>query len=149
MNNFEYALRKSFDDMRNVIERILDQILYEEKERQELFISIGTCLHWILDYAERVEIGNDEKSLVSAFRYANNCLKHSYEVRELSEDEGGFEFPFEFPLEIPEREIVWAIAIDYNDKYANQIKNYEKLLDGKNVISTCEQVIGILLKYVM
>ena len=87
----------------------------------------------------------EEKGLLSAFRYVNNSLKHSKEVVEITEQQGGVSFPISFPLTIPRREVVWSV-VDNGDK-ENQKKNYKKYLAGKNVIETCENIIKILEKY--
>ena len=41
-------------------------------------------MHSILDYAERVKVDEEEKRLLSAFRYINNSLKHSEKVVEIT-----------------------------------------------------------------
>ena len=87
----------------------------------------------------------EEKGLLSAFRYVNNSLKHSKEVVEITEQQGGVSFPISFLLTIPRREVVWSV-VDNGDK-ENQKKNYKKYLAGKNVIETCENIIKILEKY--
>lgn len=51
---------------------------------------VGTCLHWILDYAERIDIVEQDKGIVSALRYVNNSLIHSTEVQEIAEEIDGF-----------------------------------------------------------
>ena len=106
---------------------------------------MGNCLHRILDYAERVEVEEEEKGLLSAFRYVNNSLKHSEKVVEITEQQGGSSFPISIPLTILRREVVWCV-IDNGDK-ENQKKNYKKYLAGKSVIETCESIIKILDKY--
>lgn len=146
MNNFLYAMTESFNKMQEEVHKILNISEYTEKEKNQLFLVVGSCLHCILDYAERIDIKEeDKKSLLSAFRYANNSLKHCVEVREISEQVGGFEFPIEFPFESPEREIVWSI-IDNGDK-ENQKRNYKKFLEGKDVVKACKEMINILEKY--
>ena len=84
---------------------------------------------------------------MSAFKYANNSLKHSIEVNKITEEVGGFEFPIEFPFESPVREVIWSIVDDGDKKWKNQRKNYKKFLEGKNINETCKNVIEILEKY--
>lgn len=138
MNSFLYAMNKSFNNMQEEIHKILNISEYTEKERNQLFLVVGSCLHCILDYAERI-------SLLSAFRYANNSLKHCVEVKSITKHQGGLTFPTHFPLVIPKRDIVWSI-IDNGDK-ENQKRNYKKFLAGRNVIETCQKVIEILEKH--
>lgn len=144
MNNFIYAMNKSFEKMKQVVNTILSKSKYDEEERQELFFYIGTCIHWILDYAERIEINESDKQYISAFRYINNSLKHAFEVKEISSHRGGITFPIEFPLEIPEKQIVWFVADNGKESQRN---NYKEILSGKNVVATCEQAIEILMGY--
>ena len=145
MNNFLYAMKESFGRMQKEIHIVLKKSTVTDKDKNELFLCVGNCLHSILDYAERVEVEEEEKGLLSAFRYVNNSLKHSKEVVEITEQQGGVSFPISFPLTIPRREVVWSV-VDNGDK-ENQKKNYKKYLARKNVIETCENIIKILEKY--
>lgn len=145
MNSFLYAMIESFNKMQEEIHKILNISEYTEKERNQLFLVVGSCLHCILDYAERIDIKEEDKSLLSAFRYANNSLKHCVEVKSITKHQGGFTFPIHFSLVIPVREIVWSI-IDNGDK-ENQKRNYKRFLEGKDVVKTCKEMINILEKY--
>ena len=147
MNNFLYSMKFSFEKMSSEIHRILNMTVYDDEEKREIFFAVGTCLHWILDYAERVNVRNQENEIISAFRYANNSLKHSIEVKRITEEVGGFEFPIEFPFESPEREVVWSIVDDGDKRWENQRKKYKKFLERKNVNETCRNIIEILEKY--
>lgn len=147
MNNFLYAMIESFEKMQEETHRVLEKSKYTEKEKNELFFVVGTCLHSILDYADRVRINKEDEKLISAFRYANNCLKHCIKVKDITRQQGGMTFPIHFPLVIPKKEVVWSIVSNKNTKYQNQRDNYEKLLSGKNVIKTCKSAIEILEKY--
>ena len=67
MNNFLYAMTESFKSMQEEIQEIEWRELSEEIHRalgtsnftevvnKKLFLSVGTCLHSILDYADRVK----------------------------------------------------------------------------------------------
>lgn len=143
MNNFVYAMDKSFQDMKYAVNAILNKSIYEEEERQELFFYIGTCIHWILDYAERLDINEDDIKFISAFRYVNNSLKHCFEIKEISSQRGGITFPIAFPLAISHKQIVWSIVDNGKESQRN---NYKEILSGKDVIVTCEKVIEVLMK---
>ena len=47
----------------------------------DAFYIIGTSIHWAIDCYERIEkaeiLNEEDKSRVSALRFANNCLKHN------------------------------------------------------------------------
>ncbi len=147
MNNFLYAMTESFKSMQEEIHRVLNLSNYTEEENNKLFLTVGTCLHSILDYADRVKIKKEDKKLLSAFRYANNSLKHCIEVKDITKQNGGFSFPIQFPLVIPKKEVVWSIVDNGGEDKKNQRNNYKKLLEGKEIIETCRNVIEILENY--
>lgn len=93
MNNFLYSMKFSLEKMSSEIHRILNMIVYDDEEKREIFFVVGICLHWILDYAARIDVKEQNKEIISAFKYANNSLKHSIEVKKITEEVGGFEFP--------------------------------------------------------
>ena len=145
MNNLKYAMEKSYAYMVEEINDILSTTIYSDAEKQRLFYACGTCLHWILDYAERVEVSEEDKKFISAFRFANNALKHDKTLIEITEQTGGFSFPFSFPMEIPVKKVCWK-DIEDNGKFESQHKNYINYLCGKSVIHTCRYIIDILLR---
>ena len=147
MNNFLYAMTESFDQMEKKVYRILNMSQYSEKESNELFLAVSSCLHSILDYAERIELDEKDKSLISAFRYANNSLKHCIEVKTIAAPRGGLVFPMHFPSVIPERKIIWSIVGDEDPKYENQRIRYKEFLSEKDVVETCKYAKDILEKY--
>ncbi len=147
MNNFLYAMTESFDQMDKKVHRILNISQYTEKESNELFLAVSSCLHSILDYAERIELEEKDISLVSAFRYANNSLKHCMEVKTIATPRGGLVFPMLFPSAIPKKKIVWSIVGNEDPKYENQRIRYKEFLSGKDVVETCKYAIDILEKY--
>ncbi len=147
MNNFLYAMIESFEKMKVEIHKVFNASNYAEKERNEIFFAVSICLHSILDYADRVKIKRKDIKLISAFKYANNSLKHCVEVRDLTKQRGGFSFPMHFELNIPKKEIVWSIVDNGGKDRKNQRNYYKVFLEGKDVIETCENVIEILKKY--
>lgn len=147
MNNFLYSMIESFEKMQVEIHRVLNTSNYTEKERNKLFFMVGSCLHSILDYADRVKIKKEDEKLISAFRYANNSLKHCIEVKDITKQSGGFSFPIHFSLVILKKEIVWSIVDNGGEDRKNQRNNYKKFLERKDVVETCENVIEILEKY--
>lgn len=147
MNNFLYAMTESFSHMEKEINRILNISQYTEKESNELFMAVSSCLHYIMDYAERIKLNKKDESLMSAFRYANNSLKHCIEVKSIAVTKGGVVFPVHFSLVIPKKKVVWSIINDENPKFKNQRINYKEFLEGKDVIETCKNAICMLEKY--
>lgn len=147
MNNFLYAMTESFHQMEKEIHRVLNMSQYTEKESNELFLAVSSCLHYIMDYAERIKLNEKDKSLISAFRYANNSLKHCIEVKTIAVPREGLVFPIHFPLVMPKKRIVWSIVNNEDTKFENQRIRYKEFLEGKDVIETCKNVIDMLEKY--
>lgn len=147
MDNLKYAMEKSYDYMTEEINSILSSTSYSVEEKHRLFYACGSCLHAILDLAERIDILDNDKKYISAFRFANNALKHDKNLFELTKQTGGMSFPITFPVAIPKKEIKWK-KLDNNGKYEGQYNNYVEYLQDKSVIETCERVIGILLNYI-
>lgn len=146
LNYFKYSMEKAFEYMEKEIDNILNISEYSNDERSRLFYACGTCLHWILDVAERVDFSNEDRKYISAFRFANNTLKHDKELFEITTHTGGLTFPIVFPLVIEKREIRWK-KLDDNIEYVNQYRNYEEYLRSKPVRDTCERAIKIVNKY--
>lgn len=147
MINLRFSMEKAYRYMEQEIADVLKSSVYSDEEKQRLFYACGTCLHWILDYAERVDVSEEDKGLVSAFRFANNSLKHNKTLIEITQQTGGLRFPIRFPVRFPARMICWKHIECDNEKNKNQHKNYLNYLYGKSVVETCKQVIDILLKY--
>lgn len=147
MDNFVFAIEKSYDYMLEEINEILDSTAYSNIERKRLFYACGSCLHWILDFAERIDISEKDREYISAFRFANNALKHDRDLFNFTEKTGGMSFPIVFPLVIPKKEIRWK-KLDNNGKFESQYNNYIKYLEKQPVIETYKKVIDVLLKYI-
>ncbi len=124
-------MTESFKSMQEEIHRALGTSNFTEEENNKLFLTVGTCLHSILDYVDRVKIKKKDEKIVSAFRYANNSLKHCVEVKDITKQNGGFSFPIYFHLIIPERKVVWSILDNGGEDRKNQRNNYKKLLEVK------------------
>lgn len=139
-------MTESFKNMQEEVHRILDISNFTEEEKNKLFLTVGVCLHSILDYADRVKVKKADEKLVSAFKYANNSLKHCIEVKDITKQSGGFSFPIHFTLVIPEKKVVWSIVDNGGKERENQRNNYKKMLEGKDIIETCKNIIEILEK---
>lgn len=103
-------------------------------------MNITECLtltvHLMMDYMERYF---KEDDIVRAFKYVNNSLKHKGGVIIHSELCGGFTFQIEFPMESEDFKIVWKHQTSVR-KYKEQIKAYNELLAGKEIIETMEPI---------
>lgn len=147
MDNYIFAMEKSYDFMVKEINEILNNTIYSVNEKKRLFYACGSCLHWILDFAERIDISEKDREYISAFRFANNALKHDKDLFNFTEETGGVSFPIIFPLVIPKKEIRWK-KLENNGKFESQYNNYVKNLEKQPVIETYKKIIDILLGYI-
>lgn len=147
MDNYIFAMEKSYDFMVKEINEILNNTIYSVNEKKRLFYACGSCLHWILDFAERIDISEKDREYISAFRFANNALKHDKDLFNFTEETGGISFSIVFPLVIPKKEIRWK-KLENNGKFESQYNNYVKYLEKQPVIETYKKIIDILLWYI-
>lgn len=61
LNYFKYSMEKAFEYMEKEIDIILNISEYSNDERSRLFYACGTCLHWVLDVAERIVFSNEDR----------------------------------------------------------------------------------------
>ncbi|MGG3943360.1 hypothetical protein ABEV54_18195 [Peribacillus psychrosaccharolyticus] len=132
----------------------LDKSLEDRIKDDEIYASIGEVLLWLCttdlwlegnkkDY--KTNRSKEKGSLISGLKHAYNCMKHNMTFFQIHESKGGLEFPLEFPLEILEIELIWTNSGWIQDaRYANQIKNYEEYLEGKNIKETIEDAMYFL-----
>ena len=138
---FTLALQKSFDELITIIEKATSDLNNNEL-KTEVNYRLGTYLHWMMDFWERIEgdsihsITQEHKSLCSAFRYANNELKHGKNLVTLYQRTGGFSFPIRFPLTIERIEFKWAVLELSKKSYESQFLNYQTLLEEKPLLDT-------------
>lgn len=151
---FGYALRKSYDEFCSVVDCSKND-LNNDEIKKDVNYRLGTCLHWMMDLWERVasdeetQILQEHKALFSAFRYANNELKHGKTLVTLYQRTGGVSFPISFPLEIPPIAFRWA-EIDLSlPKYESQFKHYQDLLEGKDIVETVQDALHLIDNYVI
>ncbi len=137
---FERALRSSYREFVSAYELVIEDHNNTEL-RKDLDFKLGSVLHWIINYWERIErtYGNlpaDTVAYLNAFKYANNQLKHNVALTELHQISGGFSFPISFPLTILPITYIWAIDSTSRDSFRNQAANYKKYLEHKDVMET-------------
>ncbi|TYC87113.1 hypothetical protein FXB42_05480 [Acetobacterium wieringae] len=149
---FEYALRKSYEEMIAVI-RIAEEDLNNEELKKEVNFRVVNFLHCLFDYYERLEkneeilIDCNDKQFFSGLRYANNKLKHDPSVLKVYQRTGGFSFPIEFPLIIEKITFNWdAITEDENPRNQKQYQNYIAHIQGKEIIRVSKDALERLKK---
>ena len=145
MNNFMYAMEHSYSAMKTEVDRILQKSDYTTEDENGIFYAVGTCLHAMPDYAERIQCNDLDKDRLDAFKYANNGVKHGIELETVTKSAGGMTFPIHFPLDIPVRRIIWKVKWDARSK--RQQEMYLQYLDGEDVVSTCGEFIERLKQY--
>lgn len=147
--------QRGIDDSLMEFQRVLQLAknnLNDPDLQEELNIRLGTLLHWMMVYWERVkqsfsDISQETETLFSAFGYANNQMKHEVTLTKFVYRSGGFSFPISFPLTIPEIRFSWHLDSNHSAKFENQYTNFKKYLDNKEVMETVSSAIGILKEY--
>ena len=149
---FDYSLNKSFEELCIAIrassknKKIVDL-------QNEAHFRLGTCVHWLINIWERIEkdtsikIDDKHKPLFSAFRYANNKLKHNETLMTLQSLSGGISFPISFPLKIRTITYRWVKMESDEKGHENQLKNYQKRLQDVEVINSILKAKEIAINY--
>jgi len=151
---FTFALQNSFEELKVSI-TCAERDLHNDELKKEVNYRLGTYLHWMMNLWERIEkneviqIAQEHKSLISAFRYANNELKHGKSLVTLYQRTGGFSFPISFPLVIEAIAFKWAKLEMSNKGHESQFTNYQLYLEGKQIIDTIIDAKEIVEKYNM
>lgn len=126
---------------------------------------LAKCFFWVMttnewhlehDRSYRQKRSRDKKGqILFGLLHAYNSMKHNMDFIKIHEGEGGFEFPFEIPeegFEILPITVHWINAEKVNEGYENQVDNYKKYVEGKEVLETFEQSLcflnGIKIKYI-
>ncbi len=142
---FEYAIQTSFLEMEDVIAKAKNN-LNSDILKKEVNYRVGTFIHWVLDYFERIEksehivLDEQTKSFFSGLRYANNKLKHDIEFIKCYERTGGFSFPITFPLIIESVEFKF-VDFPRDNLYRNQNNNYQKHFANKEILLLAKEVL--------
>lgn len=144
---FEYALKKSYEEMKSVLS-VASNDLNNEELKKEVNYRVGSFLHWIMDCNERLEktnIRQEDKSFFSGLRYANNKLKHDPNTIQVYHRTGGVFFPLAFPKFIPQIEFKWyAFQSELNVKYKNQFKNYKLYISNNPILEIANKSLSII-----
>jgi hypothetical protein len=150
---FAFAMQKSFEELSATIANATND-LNDANLKEEVNLRLGTYIHWMMDYWERIEksdkvkITEDHKSLFSAFRYANNELKHGKNLVTLYQRTGGLSFPFSFPISFERIEFKWATLELSKKARLSQFANYQSYLDGKPLLDTIIEAKDIIGTYI-
>lgn len=70
----------------------------ENVDEKEAYFVVGTAIHWVIDCIERIPreyIKDEHKSIFSALKCANNCLKHNATFKDAHQAEG-LDFPYDY-----------------------------------------------------
>ncbi|NJP37928.1 hypothetical protein [Alkalicoccus luteus] len=130
----------------------------ENRDEEAVFISLSELLLWIITteewhkkynrsvyFKERKEKGCI--SLMKGIRHAYNAAKHDMELLKFTTTQGGFSFPMEFPMEFGRVKVIWEKSDVYNKfSYEEQLKGYQKCLEGKEIMATLTEIIEFLNK---
>lgn len=150
---FQRGIDDSFMEFQRALQHAKNN-LNDPELQVELNIKLGTLLHWMMVYWERVKLSysnvtQETKSLFSAFGYANNQMKHEVTLTKFVYRSGGFSFPISFPLTIPEIRFSWHLDSSHSARFENQYTKFKKYLDNKEVIETVSKALEILKEYAL
>lgn len=149
-DRFWCSFQNNFSNLRIAIEEASEDLNSPEK-KQKVFDSLNNTIHSLLDYWERVKkssnISAENKKRMRAFAYANNKLKHEYDLVSIEDRKGGFSFPITFPLEIEIVRYEWA-DLEYipreSPNQENDFQQYCSFLKQKEIISSIEDISSLI-----
>ena len=144
---FKFSLDESFNEMCLNIEQ-LNKKRTDKEYLLESNYRIGTFIHWIIDYYDRLKeckkINGSDKEFFSGIKFLNNALKHEKSIIKISQIQGGMTFPTTFPTCIPKFHFEFIKLNLTNKKYEHQYELYCKYIFEKDVIEICEKALKIL-----
>ncbi|GKV55962.1 hypothetical protein NCCP2222_19090 [Sporosarcina sp. NCCP-2222] len=155
--NNHYAMEKARERLRVAI---------EAKDNKEIYTAIGELLLWVLTteewhwnhdkpFKKRRNI-DDRGQLLFGLRFAYNAMKHNMNFYEIHFGRSsGFTFPFSFPVRFAIKNILWIKADEkfelskedriFNEKsYKEQLLNYKRYIEGKDVSITFDKAMEFL-----
>lgn len=146
LENNHYALEKAY-------QRLVEAI--ETRDENEIYASTGETLLWVITTEEwhlkhkpssykYARSANESGQILLGLKHSYNSMKHNMNFIKIHQIEGGFAFPFEFPLKIPRLTVRWVSAEKVDEGFENQINNYKKYVEGKEVLETFHQALSFL-----
>lgn len=138
-SNFRIATEAAYKDLNSL------------EKKQAVFDSLNNTIHSLLDYWERIKkidgISEEIKKKMRAFAYANNKLKHAYNLISVEDRKGGFTFPISFPLTTEKVRYEWA-DLEYiprdNSSQENDFIQYCCFLVQKEIIGSLKDIAFII-----
>lgn|GEM_PF-6942417 len=149
--NRKKIFMRAYSRMYSSIERSFDG---DSKEiKNEAVDNIESALHALMDFWERVhdmqEFSQELRSIMKAFRIANDKLKHTKDYDRPASIINSFSFPIMFPMCF-DMQYSWGDIKDYldpnRDSDMKRYPFYEKYLKDNEVRCTFKHVIDLLEK---
>ncbi|GAB6396348.1 hypothetical protein MOB1_06700 [Faecalimonas mobilis] len=136
-----YSMNKAYEELYETIRK-------QDKDENEVYFRLGSCLHWIVDCYDRIKdcgITEEDKKIFKAIRAANNAQKHIKELYKLHEvSTGGYPRKYARHYGV---KYIWESIEDIPLKHNNEKKSYQELFCGGNIINTLEETKRILERY--
>lgn len=136
-----YSMNKAYEELYETIRK-------QDKDENEVYFRLGSCLHWIVDCYDRIKdcgIIEEDKKIFKAIRAANNAQKHIKELYKLHEvSTGGYPRKYARHYGV---KYIWESIEDIPLKHNNEKKSYQELFCGGNIINTLEETKRILERY--
>ena len=130
-----YSMNKAYEELYETIRK-------QDKDENEVYFRLGSCLHWIVDCYDRIKdcgITEEDKKIFKAIRAAN---KELYKLHEVST--GGYPRKYARHYGV---KYIWESIEDIPLKHNNEKKSYQELFCGGNIINTLEETKRILERY--
>lgn len=146
LKNNHYALQKAYQRLVEALELNHDGEIYAATG--EMLLWMMTTNEWHIKHQKEryKKIRNKSKTgqILFGLQHAYNSMKHNMNFIKIHEKEGGFEFPIEFPIESPPITVHWTSVDKLSEGYEDQVENYTRYVEGKEVLETFEQALSFL-----
>lgn len=145
LENNHYALGKAYQRLKKAIDLNHDEEIYSATG--EMLLWVMTTNEWHLKHNKEYRHNrnnSDSGRILFGLLHAYNSMKHNMIFVKIHEKEGGFTLPISFPLSAPPITVHWISAEKVNEGYENQVDNYKKYVEGREILETFEQALSFL-----
>nr|DAL96934.1 MAG TPA: hypothetical protein [Caudoviricetes sp.] len=150
LDNNIYALDMAYKRLQNSL---------NSNEEKDIYSAVGELLLWVLttdewhrehndrNYENRL-YNDDNGQVLLGLRYAYNLMKHNMDFYDIhNKIQGGVFLPAVLPIVFPPPTVYWRfLDEDMESGYKNQVDNYKKHIQGREIITTFDNAIAFLNK---
>jgi len=144
-----FSLNKSVENLIFEISKVIKNNMIDDEK--SVYYAVGTSLHWIgtcLDRINQVDIMEEHKGIISAFKGAINAQKHNKDLIRFDSFMNCSILPFTLEAVLSDRGLFFWSKLNSNIfKWKNQEQNYKDYLEYNDVKSTILQIQDIIVDY--